>query len=213
LLPSSLMPANKNSWEPTRAYLVRGLEAVSARLEPKEAAEVAAALSQAISKSTDPHVLTALGLGLLVVSARLEPKEAGRVRGELVTLIQTMNKPTHAAAVRHLAAGLSASLSAASARLEPKEARRPAHPGHHNNHGLDGPGASGEGSARAVGPPGAAGGNPGRRHSHPGNEQDHRPACPVGSGAEPGGSVGPAWSRRRAARVVWPGRRPPSLRP
>ena len=49
------------------------------RMEPKEAAEAAAALSQAMSKTTDPRSMSGLSQGLSVVAARMDPKEAALV--------------------------------------------------------------------------------------------------------------------------------------
>jgi hypothetical protein len=98
---------------------------VSARLEPKAAAQMcaqpAATLTQAISKTTDPKALQALGEELSAVSARLEPKEAAQMCAQpAATLSRHISKTTDPLALRSLAE----CLSAVSARLEPKEAAR-----------------------------------------------------------------------------------------
>jgi hypothetical protein len=99
--------------------LAQGLSAVAARLEPKEAAEVAAALTQAISKTTGPYALGFLAQGLAAVTARLEPKEAARLCGPVAaTLTQTFSKPTDPLVLGPLAQGL----AAVAARLGPQEA-------------------------------------------------------------------------------------------
>jgi serine/threonine protein kinase len=101
----------------TLQSLSRGFSAVAARMEPKEAAELAARLTQAMSQTTDPDVLGALSVGLSAVTVRMVPKEA------VATLTQasnkmTANRMTNARALRVLAQAL----SAVAARMEPKEA-------------------------------------------------------------------------------------------
>jgi hypothetical protein len=93
--------------------LAQGLSALSARLEPKQAAEVAATLTQAISRNPFLPVMQALS----AVAARLEPKQAAEVAA---TLTQAVSKTTDPYAMKSLAQGL----SAVAARLEPKEAAR-----------------------------------------------------------------------------------------
>jgi hypothetical protein len=60
--------------------LAQGLSAVTARMEPKEAAAavapVAATLTQAIKDTKDPNLLSVLARGLSAVAARMEPKGA-----------------------------------------------------------------------------------------------------------------------------------------
>jgi serine/threonine protein kinase len=91
------------------AFLANSLPPVLARMEPKEAG---AALTQAMSKTTDRLASGNLARSLSAVSARLEPKEAA------ATLARAMRKTTEPFALGSLAK----SLSAVSARLEPKEA-------------------------------------------------------------------------------------------
>jgi hypothetical protein len=88
-------------------------------MEPKEAGEAAATLSQALTKTTDPHQLQQLAAGLSAVSTRMEPKEAAAVCGQAAaTLSQALTKTTDLYQLQQLAAGL----SAVSTRMEPKEA-------------------------------------------------------------------------------------------
>ncbi len=83
------------------------------------AGRTAATLTQAMSKTTDPHAIESLSQGLTAVAARLEPKEAGKAYGQAaVTLTQAMSKMTDANAL----GPLSECLSAVAAHLEPKEA-------------------------------------------------------------------------------------------
>ncbi|SRR5579872_645208 len=78
-------------------------------MEPKEGAEVAAeaaaTLTQAMTKTTDPNALKALLEGLSVVVARMEPKEAATM------LVQAVTKTTEPPALQQaLASGLVAVL-------------------------------------------------------------------------------------------------------
>jgi hypothetical protein len=94
--------------------LSRGLSAVSARLEPREAA---ALLARAMSKTTDAFALRSLSQGLSSVSAGLEPKGAAEAAALLARAISKTTDPP-------ALASLSEGLSAVSARLEPREAAR-----------------------------------------------------------------------------------------
>jgi len=99
--------------------LVQGLSAVAARLEPREAAAVAADLTQAMTRTTDPYAVGSLAQGLSAVAARLEPREASLACGQAAALLsQAMSKTTDLNGVKSLAQGL----SAVAARLEPGEA-------------------------------------------------------------------------------------------
>jgi hypothetical protein len=70
--------------------LARGLSAVAARLEPKDAATV---LAGAMSKTTDANALGHLAQGLSAVAARMGPKEAAEVAPVLIEGIDfTRNK-------------------------------------------------------------------------------------------------------------------------
>ena len=90
-------------------------------LEPKEAAEAAATLTEAMTKTNDPNALRNLAQGLSAVSGRLEPKEAARVSAQAAAAFtQAMTKTNDTNALDSLAQGL----SAVSDRLEPKEAAR-----------------------------------------------------------------------------------------
>jgi hypothetical protein len=91
--------------------LAEGLSAVAARLEPKEAAKVAATLTQAMARTTKPYALWSLAHGLSAVAARLEPREAARVCAQATaSLTQAMAKTTDTNALNALAKGLSALL-------------------------------------------------------------------------------------------------------
>ncbi len=65
--------------------LASSLGQVAARLEPKEAAQVATTLSQAMTKTTQPNALSNLASSLGQVAARLEPKEAAQVCSQAAT--------------------------------------------------------------------------------------------------------------------------------
>src|SRR5204863_347046 len=94
------------------------LSAVAIRLEPKEAAQVVATLTQAIKYNKDFRVLEHLVGGLTAVSVRLEPKEAARVAGQAAAILtQAMKVFKEPDASR-----LAFRLSAVSSRLEPREA-------------------------------------------------------------------------------------------
>jgi len=86
--------------------LVQGLSAVAPRLEPQEAAQAAAALTQAMKDNKNASPLVSLAEGLSAVAARLEPKEAA------AALTQAMKDNKDAVALGQMAQGLSALLSA-----------------------------------------------------------------------------------------------------
>jgi hypothetical protein len=92
--------------------LAEGLSAVAPRLEAKEAAAVcaraAAALTQAMSKTTNEFALSDLAEGLSAVAARLEAKDA---KEAAATLTQAMSNTTDSHALPLLAGGLSAVLA------------------------------------------------------------------------------------------------------
>ena len=68
----------------------QGLSAVASRLDPKEAAEAAAILTLAMSKTTEPSPLYRLAQGLSAVASRLEPK---RLPGRVATLLSPLPRP------------------------------------------------------------------------------------------------------------------------
>jgi hypothetical protein len=72
-------------------FLVQGLLKLAERLEPKEVAEVAASVTQAVSKTRNPDILWYLAPTPSAVVARLEPKEAAEVAA---TIVQAMSKAT-----------------------------------------------------------------------------------------------------------------------
>jgi tRNA A-37 threonylcarbamoyl transferase component Bud32 len=92
--------------------LAKGLSAVAARLDTKEAAaactKAAATLTEAIGKTTAPFALGALAEGLSAVAARLDTKEA---KEAAATLTEAISKTTNPYALRALAQGLSAVLT------------------------------------------------------------------------------------------------------
>jgi hypothetical protein len=103
--------------------LARGLSALAARMEPKEAADAtalaAASLTQALKNTKDPNAVSALAQGLSALAARMEPKEAAQAAA---ILTQALKDAKDALAVFWLAQGL----SAVAARMEPKEAAQAA---------------------------------------------------------------------------------------
>jgi serine/threonine protein kinase/pilus assembly protein TadC len=114
---------SKNTDPNALGNLAQALSAVSARLEPKQAAELcgqpAATIAQAMSKNTDDFALLNLARGLSAVSARLEPNEAAKLCGQpAATIAQTIKVTEAPDALRSLARRL----SAVSVRLEPKAA-------------------------------------------------------------------------------------------
>ena len=103
--------------------LAQGLSAVAPHLEPKEADQAAAALTQAMKDPKNAAALGWLARGLSAVAPRLEPKEAAEAAAALT---QAMKDPKNAVALGPLAQGL----SAVAARMEPKEAAAALTPGH-----------------------------------------------------------------------------------
>jgi tRNA A-37 threonylcarbamoyl transferase component Bud32 len=91
--------------------LARGLAAVAARLEPRDAATQ---LAQTLAKTTDYSAQEHLARGLAAVAARLKPQEAEEAAAQLA---QAMAMTTNASVQRELARGL----AAVAARLGPKE--------------------------------------------------------------------------------------------
>jgi WD40 repeat protein len=86
-----------------------------------EPGEAAAALTQALAKTTDPYALKALAEVLSAVAARMEPGEAARVCAPAAaTLRQALAKTTDPHALQALAEVL----SAVATRMEPGEAAR-----------------------------------------------------------------------------------------
>jgi hypothetical protein len=98
-------------------YMAKALAAVAARLEPKEAAKVAAKLAQAMSRTTDWQALGSLAEGLAVVAARLDPKDAAQAAA---TLNPAMTRTTEPYPLQSLAQAL----VAVAARLEAQEAAK-----------------------------------------------------------------------------------------
>jgi hypothetical protein len=95
---------------------------VAGRLEPGEAArhcaQAARALTQAMSKTTDPSALKELAEGLAAVAGRLEPEEAARhCAPAATTLTQAMTKTTDPYALNRLARKLAATLTAGARTL------------------------------------------------------------------------------------------------
>jgi serine/threonine protein kinase len=98
--------------------LVNGVQRVAGSLKPKEAAEAAAILSKAMTKTTNPYVLWQMAEGLSVFAGFMEPKEAAAVCGReaaslRLAMTTTTDRETHV---------LVFGLSALAAHLEPKEA-------------------------------------------------------------------------------------------
>ena len=83
-------------------------------LEPKEAKEVAAALTLAMTKTTDSETLRTLSKGLAAVAVRLEHKEA---REAAATLTLAMSTTREEYALKSLALDL----ATVAVHLEPKE--------------------------------------------------------------------------------------------
>jgi hypothetical protein len=104
-------PKNVSSF--TLPQLAQGLSAVASRLEPTDAAQAAAVLTQARKRA---GAMRELWEGLSAVTARMEPNEAAAV------LIQAMSETTDAYDLHGLAQGL----SAVAFRLEPRDAEEAA---------------------------------------------------------------------------------------
>jgi len=106
-------------WQSLQA-LVPWLSAAAEYLEPKEAGEAAAIISEAIANTPGQYTLRPLAEGLSAVAARMESKQAAAVCGRAASAFsQTMIKrEIHSDEVQVLARGLSAVV----ARMEPKEA-------------------------------------------------------------------------------------------
>jgi tRNA A-37 threonylcarbamoyl transferase component Bud32 len=95
-------------------HLADRLTAVSGRLEPEKAREIAAKLLEVVTRANVARCLSA-------VAARLEPDEAAHVCGKAAdTLTRAMSKITNADELRNLADGL----SAVAVWVEPREAAR-----------------------------------------------------------------------------------------
>jgi hypothetical protein len=92
--------------------LAQGLAALATRLEPEDAAQAAAPLFQAMSKTTDRSVLPYRAQGIAALSARLAPKDAARLCGPTAGMLaQAQAKATHPSELPPLTQGLSAILS------------------------------------------------------------------------------------------------------
>jgi hypothetical protein len=123
-----LVQAMKNTKEPSALKdLGQRLSAVSARLEPREAAQAAAQaaaiFSRAIKDTKEPLHLSYLAKGLSAVSARLVPKEAAQAAaGAAAALTQAMKDTKLPYGLSSLAKGL----AEVSGWLEPKEAAQAA---------------------------------------------------------------------------------------
>ena len=113
--------------------LSKGLSAVAAHMEPKEAAQVCAqaavTLTQAISKTKNSYNLGHLSVALSMVAAHMEPKEAAQVCAQAaVALTQAISKLRNADTLDALKEDiyalrpLSEGLLAVAAHMEPKEA-------------------------------------------------------------------------------------------
>ena len=104
--------------------LAQGLSAVAARLDPKEAAEAAATLTQAMSKTTDPIAMKLSGGGPIGGSG--PPGSEGGRRGRRRPHPGHDDQDRHdlgTSLIERLAAeSPGAGLSAVAARLDPKEA-------------------------------------------------------------------------------------------
>jgi hypothetical protein len=119
-----LVQAMKDTREPNALQsLAQELSAVSARLEPQEAAQAAAGaaaiLLQAMRDTKEPYALGLLAQGLSAVSGRLGFKEAAQAAATLTQAIKDTKDPY---ALRGLAQGL----SAVAAWLGPQEAAQAA---------------------------------------------------------------------------------------
>jgi hypothetical protein len=97
--------------------LTQGLSAVATRVDPKDGAAILTqAMTQALTKGTDPRALLPLATGLSAVSARMEPKEAAHVYSQAATtLVQAASKTADARALAEV-------VSAVAVGMEPKEA-------------------------------------------------------------------------------------------
>ena len=110
---SSVTQALKGARDPdTLFWLSQVLLNVAARLEPKDAGQVAAALAQAIKDTKDPNTVSWLAMVLSMVAAGQEP------RAGAAALAQALRDTNNPFVLRALAKGL----SAVAARLEPGEA-------------------------------------------------------------------------------------------
>jgi hypothetical protein len=87
--------------------LGRGLAAVAVHLEPRDAGETTATLSEAMGHTTDFRVLRFRAQGLAAVAARTEPKESADISCEAAaSLTYAMSKTTEREALQQLAEGL-----------------------------------------------------------------------------------------------------------
>src|SRR5581483_3529230 len=108
--------------------LAQGLSDVTSHMEPMEAAAVCgqavAALTRAMTRTTDPVALQSLAWGLLAVADRLEPKAAAAtLRQALTTMTGPWMIPTETVDPSEAASyRLEDRLTAVADRLEPKEA-------------------------------------------------------------------------------------------
>src|SRR5262249_41971642 len=78
-----------------------GLAAVAARLDPKQAAQVAATLTQAMAKTIDSDALDALAQGLSVTLIGVDPTEMSR-RFSTQQLVDLLKQPTCIGRARRL---------------------------------------------------------------------------------------------------------------
>jgi hypothetical protein len=97
---------------------VQGLAEVATQLEPKEAAQAATTLFQAMLRR-DPFTPPGLSQTLAAVAGRLDPKDAAQIAANLSQAVAKT-------ADRGQLQGLARSLTAVAARLEPKDARQTA---------------------------------------------------------------------------------------
>ena len=111
-----LVQAMKDTKDPAALTpLARGLLAVGARLEVKEAVQVATILVQAMKGTRDEYLLHSLADGLEAVAASMDPEDAAQAATTLVQAIKDNKDPDNLA---ELAWGL----SAVAARMEANEA-------------------------------------------------------------------------------------------
>jgi hypothetical protein len=87
-------PIDRNSFD--QEMIVHGLVSLSGQLERKDAAAVAATLSQALTQEIDPYKRLPLAQALSAVSARLDPTDDARVCGDAAAaLSEALAKETN----------------------------------------------------------------------------------------------------------------------
>jgi serine/threonine protein kinase/flagellar motility protein MotE (MotC chaperone) len=101
------------------ATLARGLSAVAARMDPKDAAQVceqaASSLTQAMNNTTDTITLVSLAQGLLAMTARLDSKDAAKAASTIALAMTKVTNPFYSEILARV-------LSEVAARMDPKDA-------------------------------------------------------------------------------------------